>query len=316
MKASVYVNDQGQHYLVLTKQNIVQIYSCAEDGSHESVRVSVNPMTLQGLENICAQLQREALEDAAKRGTQDLEHRSTVPNACTSPVVNPRAGHFSPAPNNSRNGRAQWAQGRGSASPTLFSNTGTGSTVLQPRTGGTSPRQPWVASRGAVPILRQTHSSSVGATRTARPQVAGVKRPNGGFKENCINLEGHMSSPSVPKVPAYKPPALPSAKDSDPKAACEVSSVINMLKSSAANKPHIASNSVATGNRTGNKCATNSRSSTPNSALTTTSLHSSKLENDSSASVEELQWLEGTFNSVIGIYFGYCFCASTVKIKH
>lgn len=291
MKASVYANDQGQHCLVLTKQNIVQIYSCAEDSSHDVVRVNVNPMTLQELEGVCAQLQREALEDAAKRDTRDSECQSIALNTCASPVLKPRAGHFSPAPNNSRNGKAQWTQGRGNASPSLFSNTAAGSTVLQPRTGGESPRQPWMASRGAVPVSRQMHGSYMGA-RPARPQGAGVKRPSGWFKENTINPEGHVSSPSMPKVPAYKPPALPSAKDPCPKPACEMSSVISLLKSSTTNRPQIASHSLTKDDRTVSKLVTNTRSSTVDSALATTSLRSSKLPNDSSASVEELQWLE------------------------
>ncbi|XP_077515430.1 uncharacterized protein LOC144125688 [Amblyomma americanum] len=291
MKASVYVNDQGQHCLVLTKQNIVQIYSCTEDGSHDVVRADVNPMTLQELEGVCALLQREALEDAAKRDTRGLECQSSVLNTCAPPVIKPRAGHFSPVLNNSRNGNAQLVQGRGNVSPGLFSNTGTGSTALQPRTGGASPRQPWMASRGAVPVSRHTHSSNMGA-RPSRPQGAGVKRPSEGFKENTINPEGHRASPSMSKVPAYKPPALPSAKDSGVKPACEVSSAIDLLKSSAANRPQIASHCLAGDNRIGSRCVKNTSSSTVDSAVATTSLSSSVLPNDSSASAEELQWLE------------------------
>ncbi|KAL1425397.1 hypothetical protein MTO96_019193 [Rhipicephalus appendiculatus] len=77
MKASVYVNDHSQHCLVLTKQNIAHIYYSSDDGGPDINRVDVNPMTLQELECICAQLEREALEDAAKRETQGSEHQNS-----------------------------------------------------------------------------------------------------------------------------------------------------------------------------------------------------------------------------------------------
>ncbi|KAH6938501.1 hypothetical protein HPB50_010166 [Hyalomma asiaticum] len=112
MKASVYVNDHSQHCLVLTKQNIALIYSCAEDGDTDITRVDVNPMTLQELEGICAQLEREALEDAAKRETGVTERQNSSLSSCGSPQLESCARNFSPVPRSCTNGRAQWIQGR------------------------------------------------------------------------------------------------------------------------------------------------------------------------------------------------------------
>ncbi|KAL3207566.1 hypothetical protein MRX96_010050 [Rhipicephalus microplus] len=93
MKASVYVNDHSQHCLVLTKQNIAHIYYSSDDGGPDINRVDVNPMTLQELECICAQLEREALEDAAKLPAYkppvqpSTANSSPKPPCAVSPVV-------------------------------------------------------------------------------------------------------------------------------------------------------------------------------------------------------------------------------------
>ncbi|KAH7965637.1 hypothetical protein HPB49_009061 [Dermacentor silvarum] len=275
VKASVYVNDHGQHCLVLTKQNIVQIYSCAEDGASDVIRIDVNPMTLQDLEGICAQLEREALEDAAK-------HES---RGCGSPYLDSRAKNFSPVPHGAKNGRAQWTQGRDSASPGLFSNKGNAGAPLQPRNVGAGSGRTWIAARGAA---RTSHSPTTSA-RLVVAQGGGTKRPNVWLKEDVSNLDGPLTSPCPPKVPAYKPPVRPSAASSGPKPSCDMSSVISLLKSSAASKSQVTSQS-ALNNTTPTKCVVNNGTST--SVNATAGASNLLLPNDNDTSMEELQWLE------------------------
>ncbi|XP_075535895.1 uncharacterized protein LOC142571436 isoform X1 [Dermacentor variabilis] len=287
VKASVYVNDHGQHCLVLTKQNIVQIYSCAEDGTSDVSRIDVNPMTLQDLEGICAQLEHEALEDAAKHETRGSEHQNSSWGSCGSPHLESCARNFSPIPHGSRNGRAQWTQGKESASPGLFSNKGITDAPLQPRNVGINSGRTWVAARGAA----RTSHSPITSARPALVRGAGTKRPIAWLKDDVIELDRPLTSPCLPKVPAYKPPVRPSAASSGPKPSCDMSSVISLLKSSAASVSQVASQS-ALNSTTPTKCVMNNGTSTSVNAAAGANSSNLLVPNDNDTSVEELQWLE------------------------
>lgn len=282
MKASVYVNDHSQHCLVLTKQNIAHIYYSSDDGGPDINRVDVNPMTLQELECICAQLEREALEDAAKREAQGSGHRNSN-LGCSSPYLESRARNFSSVPPGSTNGRAQWNQGRGSASPSLFSNKGNVGAQSRTRDSKAGSWQTRVEATGAT----RTSQSPMMSARPKLAQGAGTKRPSGWLKDNAIHPDHPLASPCPPKVPAYKPPVQPSTANSSPKPPCAVSPVVSLLKSAAANKPQVAAQPCALNNATPPKCVVNGTSA--NAAA-----GSSKLlaPSDNDTSVEELQWLE------------------------
>lgn len=286
MKASVYVNDQSRHCLVLTRQNIVQIYSCAEDGRCE--RVDVNPMTLPELEGVCAQLQREALEEAAKRDALGLERDSPTFEAVGSPRLEPRGGGRSlPLAGSSRsNVRGQWSPGGGNSSPRLFSCVGRGTGSLQPgRVAATM-----AARGGAVPASRVNQSANV---RAAGPQGVGTKRPAGaGFREDVAGIGCPQSLSSAPKVPAYKPPVRPSVPtNSGPKAAPDVS-VLNLLKSVGGKRPQTTSHTSGLNN---GSCG----NGVPSAKVTSAALGSaagspsvSGFPKESEASAEEISWLE------------------------
>lgn len=284
MKASVYVNDHSQHCLVLTKQNIAHIYHSCDDSGPDINRVDVNPMTLQELEGMCAQLEREALEDAAKRQTQGSEPRNSSLSSCNSPYLESRARNFAPVPHGSTNGRAQWNQGRGSASPSLFSNKG--GAQLRTRDSKADSGQTRVEATCAA---RASH----GPMTSARPKVvqgAGTKRPSGWLKDNVIDPDCTLTSPCPPRVPAYKPPVQPSTAGSSPKPSCAVSPVISLLKSAAANKPQIAAQFCVLNSETPPRCLVNGTTSA--NAVAGSSSSNLLVPSDNDTSVEELQWLE------------------------
>lgn len=286
MKASVYVNDHSQHCLVLTKQNIALIYSCAEDGDTDITRVDVNPMTLQELEGICAQLEREALEDAAKHETGVSKHQNSSLSSCSSPQLESCARNFSPVPRSCTNGRAQWIQGRENASPSLFSNKGNVGAPLQPRNSGAGSGQMQVAAKGGA----HTSLSPMTSVRPKVAQGAGTKRTSGWLKDDVLDRTT-LASPCPPKVPAYKPPVQPSTASFSPKPSCAVPSVISLLKSAAASKPQVASQFCALNNATPPKHVANSGTRSASAAAGSSSSNL-LVPSDNDTSVEELQWLE------------------------
>lgn len=292
MKASVYVNDQSRHCLVLTRQNIVQIYSCAEDSRCE--RVDVNPMTLQELEVVCTQLQREALEEAAKRQALGLERESPTFEAGGSPRLESRGGGRAlPLAGSSRsNVRGQWSPRGGNNSPRLFSNVGRGTAPLQPgRAAGVgSVRSQAVATvtarGGAVPVSKINQSASV---RASGPRGVATKRPAGaGFGEDVAGISCPQPLSSAPKVPAYKPPVRSSVPTNT---ASEVS-VLSLLKSAGGKRPQATSETSLLDNGSCGNGVPSAKvvSATLGSATWSPSVSGIPKEGETSA--EEISWLE------------------------
>ncbi|CAN7997352.1 unnamed protein product [Ixodes hexagonus] len=64
-QVGVYVNAKKEHCLLLTRDNLVHIYSRPDDVG-PARKLEVNPMTCQELEALCTELRLGALEDAAR----------------------------------------------------------------------------------------------------------------------------------------------------------------------------------------------------------------------------------------------------------
>lgn len=279
-KVGVYVNAKKEHCLLLTRDNLVHIYSRPDDVG-PARKLSVNDMTRQELEALCTELQLGALEDAA-RNPSPVPRYSLFATSGGSPVnALSRTLCRNSSPGLSSNVRGDVAHSPGVSGPT------TPRPLQQGRHGA--------ASRLATP---QLHGSS-----TKRPLEAHLRESPTQLKsaQNACGTNGRMTrtgtlspglSLAVLNVPAYKSPL--SATSSETTAAFGVSGALSAGANAAIPILPCVGNGVSNLNLALNSRTVVNPAQTvfSNQACAPSATPSAVRSEGSSANSEELQWLE------------------------
>ncbi|KAM7302745.1 uncharacterized protein ISCGN_018253 [Ixodes scapularis] len=280
-KVGVYVNAKKEHCLLLTRDNLVHIYSRLDDVG-PARKLSVNDMTRRELEALCRELQLGALEDAA-RNPSPVPRYSLFATSGGSPANTfsrtvCRNSNSSPGP--SSNVRGDVAHSPGVSGPTM------------PR-----PLQRWGHGAASCPATPQLHGSS-----TKRPLEAHLRESPTQSKSarNVCKTDGRMAktgtlSPGLPlavrNVPVYKSPL--SATSSDTTAALGVRGAVSARANAATPILPRLENGVSNFNLTLNSrtVVNPAQAVFSNQACAPCATPAIRSEG-SRANSEELQWLE------------------------
>ncbi|KAM7302741.1 uncharacterized protein ISCGN_018249 [Ixodes scapularis] len=279
-KVGVYVNAKKEHCLLLTRDNLVHIYSRPDDVG-PARKLSVNDMTRRELEALCMELQLGALEDAA-RNPSPVPRYSLFATSGGSPAnASSRTvcRNFSPGP--SPNVRGDVVHSRGANGPTTpcplqQRRHGAASCLVTPQHHESLTKRPFEA------FFRESPAQSKSARIACRTNGSMVKT---GTLSPGLSL-------AVQNVPAYKSPL--SATLSNTTAAFGVGGGVSARTNAATPILPRLGNGVSNLSLTLNSRTVVNPAQTvfSNQACAPSATPSAIRSEGSRANSEELQWLE------------------------